>query len=113
MGGWVVDIYGGGEGEDLTLHRTRFERLRSLWQGKRAIQDHAMTLHTFIPNQCHFHILTLYILYFSRYGQNKILKVKVTIPRSNIISKSHNHIAHIHPPTNAPTMYELPVPQDF
>ena len=33
--------------------------------------------------------------------------VKVTTARSKVKSRSHYDIAHLHPPTNVPTMYQI------
>ena len=44
---------------------------------------------------------------------DKILNIKVTTARSNIKSRSHHDIAHLQPPTNVPTKYQLPTPYAF
>ena len=38
---------------------------------------------------------------------------KVTKARSNVKSRSHHDIAHLQPPTNLPTTYQLPTPHAF
>ena len=44
---------------------------------------------------------------------DKILKVKVTTARSKVKSRSHHDIAHLQPPTNVPTKYQVPTPYAF
>ena len=54
-----------------------------------------------------------YTLLFLRYGQDKILWVKVTMARSKVKSRSHHDDAHLQPLTNVPTKYQLPTPYSF
>ena len=49
-----------------------------------------------------------YTLQFLRYGQRKILKVKVTTVMSKVKSRSHHDVAQLHTQTNAPTKYQFP-----
>ena len=42
----------------------------------------------------------------SRYSLDKILKVKVTIARSNVKSRSHHDNTYLHPLINVPIMYQ-------
>ena len=65
------------------------------------------------PNQCPNQVSTFYTLWFPRYSPNKILKVKVTMARSKIKSRSDHDAAHLQPPTNVPTKYQLPTPYGF
>ena len=44
---------------------------------------------------------------------NKILKVKVTMTRSKVKSRSHHHAVHLQPLTNVPTKHQLPTPYGF
>ena len=69
----------------------------------RSNQSHIITLHTYTPKQCPYQVATSYTLRFLRFGPDKTLKVKVTIARSNVKSRSHNDDAHLHPLTNVPT----------
>ena len=54
-----------------------------------------------------------YTLWFLRYDQHKILKVKVTTARSKVKSKSHHDIDHLHPLTNVKIKYQIPTPYSF
>ena len=65
------------------------------------------------PNQCPYQVSTSYTLKFLRYSPDEILKVKVTIARSKVKSRSHHDVAHLHPLTNVPTNYQLPTPYCF
>ena len=62
------------------------------------------------PNQCPYQLSTSYTLRFQRYCPDKILKVKVTTTKSKVKSKSHHDVAHLQPPNNVPTKYQLPTP---
>ena len=99
--------------KDKDIARIRFYRSRSLQQGQRSNQGHTMTLHTYTPNQCPYQVSTSYTLWFPRYSPHKILYVKVTMARSKVKSRSHHDVAHLHPLTNVPTMYQLPTPYGF
>ena len=44
---------------------------------------------------------------------NKILKVKVTMTRSKVKSRSHHDAADLQPLTNVPTKHQLPTPYSF
>ena len=65
------------------IARTRFYRSRSLQQGQKSIQGHTMMLPTYTRNQCPYHVSTSYTSQFPRYSPDKILRVKVTMARSN------------------------------
>ena len=41
------------------------------------------------------------------------LKVKVTMTRSKVKSRSDHDVVHLHPLTNVPTKYQLPTPYGF
>ena len=60
-----------------------------------------------IPNQCPYQASTSYTLRFLRYSPDKILKVKVTKARSKVKIRAHHDVAHLQPPTNVPTKYQL------
>ena len=72
-----------------------------------------MTLRTYTPNQYPYQVSTSYTLRFPRYSPDKILEVKVTMARSNVKSRSHHDVGHLHPLTNVPTKYQLPTPYSF
>ena len=93
--------------------RTRLYRSRSLWEGQRSNQGHTMTLHTYTPKQCPYQVSTSYTLRFPRYSPDKIFKLKVTLARSKVKSRSHHDVAHLQPLTNVPTKYQLPTPYSF
>ena len=38
---------------------------------------------------------------------------KVTTARSKVKSRSHQGVAHLHPPTNIPTKFQIPTPYGF
>ena len=48
-------------------------------------------------------------LHCIRYSSDKILKVGVFTASSNVKSRSHHDVAHLHPLTNIPTKYQLPI----
>ena len=58
---------------------------------------------------------TINFLHFmvQRYCLDKILKIKVTTARSKVKSRSRHDVAHLQPPTNVPTKYQLPTPYAF
>ena len=60
------------------------------------------------PTQFPYQVLTSYSLQFPRYSPDKILKVKVTTVMSKVNSRSHHDDAHLQPPTNVLTKYQLP-----
>ena len=64
-------------------------------------------------HQCPYEVSTSYTLQFLRYNTDKILKIKVTMARSKVKSRSHYDIAHLHLSTNVPTKYQLPKPYGF
>ena len=80
---------------------------RSTNFGRAKDKGHSMAMYTYSPQ------LLSYILRFLRYGLHKILKVKVTMERSKVKSRSHFDVAHVYPITNVPTMYQLPTPYSF
>ena len=51
-------------------------------------------------------------LWFQRYSQDNIFKVKVST-RSKVKSRSHHGVAHLHPPPNVSTKYHLTAPYGF
>ena len=65
----------------------------------------------------HLHLLTnvstSYTLWFLRYSQDKIFKLKVTTATSKVKSRSNHDVAHLHPLTHVPTKYQLPTPYGF
>ena len=65
------------------------------------------------PNQCLYQVSTFYILWNSRNSLDTILKLMVTMARSNVKSRSHHHTVHLHSQTNVPTKYQLPTPYGF
>ena len=95
------------------IARARFYRSRSLWQGQRSNQGHTIMLYTCNPHQCPYQVSTSYTLQFLRYGQDKILLVKVITARSKVKSRPHHDVAHLHHLTNVPTKYQLPKPYGF
>ena len=52
-------------------------------------------------------------LQFQRYSPDKMLKLKVTMARAKVKSRSHHDIAHLHSPNNVHTMYKDPTPHSF
>ena len=72
-----------------------------------------MTLHSYNPQPMSYHVSTSYTLRFPRYSPDKILKVKVTTARLKVKSRLNHEVAHLHPLTNVPTMYQLPRPYVF
>ena len=95
------------------IARTRFYSSRSLWKDQRSNQGQTMTLNSYTPNQCPYHISTSYTLQFTRYRPKKIFKLKVTMARSKVKSRSDHDIAHLHPLINDPTKYQLPTLYGF
>ena len=93
------------------IAQTRFFKLKVTTA--RSNQGHTMTLHTSTPNQCPYQVSTSYTLWFPRHNPDKIFKLKVTMAKPKIKSRSHNDIAHLHPLTNVPTRYQLPTPHSF
>ena len=65
------------------------------------------------PKQCPYQVSTFYTLWFLRYCPDKILKVKVTKAKSKVNSRSHHNLAHLQPPTNIPTKYQISTPYSF
>ena len=65
------------------------------------------------PNQCPYHVSTSYTLRFLRYSPDKISKLKTTVARSKVKSRSDHDDAHLHILTNVPTKYQLPTPYGF
>ena len=99
----------------LNLHQKTDPKLQqdfkgqgSLRQAQRLNQDHTMMLHTYNPNQCPYQASTSYTLQFPRYSPDKIFKLKVTMARSKVKSRSDHDVAHLQPLTNVPIMYQLP-----
>ena len=86
------------------IARTRFCRSRSLRKGQIKVISRHYTPTT--PNQCPYEVSTSYTLQFLRYTRDKIFKLKVT-------SRSQHDVAHLHPPTNVPTKYQLLTPYGF
>ena len=52
----------------------------------------------------------LHLLRFPRYSPDQVLYVKFTTARSKVKSRSHHDVAHLLPPTNVLTKYQLPTP---
>ena len=77
----------------------------ALTAGQRSNQGHSMSL----PYQ----VSTSYTLWFLRYCQDKIVKAKVTMARSKDNRRSHHDVAHLQPPTNVSTKYQLPTPYGY
>ena len=63
----------------------------------RSSKGHTMMLHTYTLNQCPYQVSTSNMLWFLRYRADKIFKLKVTMVRSKIKSRSCHDIAHLHP----------------
>ena len=57
------------------------------------------------PNQCLHQVSTSFTLRFLRYSPDKIFKLKVTMARSKVKSRSDHDVAHLHLLTNVPTKY--------
>ena len=53
--------------------------------------------HTYTPNLCPYQVSTSNALWFLRYGSDNSSKVKVTMARTKVKSRSHHHVAHLHP----------------
>ena len=83
------------------LARTRFYRSRLLWQGQRSNQSHTMTLHTYNPNQCAYHVTIYYTLRLPRYSLDKVK------------SRLYHDVVHLHCLTNVPSKYKLPTSYCF
>ena len=64
-------------------------------------------------NQCPYQVSTFYTLWNPRNSPDKILKLMVTMTRSKVKSRSHHNVAHLQPPTNVPTKYQLLTPYCF
>ena len=60
-----------------------------------------------------YQVSTSYTLWFPAYSPDKIFKLKVTMPRSKVKSKSHHDVAHLQAQTNFSTKYQLPTPFSF
>ena len=90
------------------IAQTRFYRSRSLRQGQIKVTPWRWTPTP--PNQCPYQVSTSYTLWFPRYSRDKIFKLKVSVARSKVKSRSHHDVAHQHPLTNVPTKYQLPTP---
>ena len=94
-----------------TLHRfphiarTRYYKSRSLQQGQKSNQDHTMMFHTVQPlsNDPAKYQLPNFTAFAILHGQN--CKVRVTLTRSKVTSRSHHDVAHLQPPTKVPTKY--------
>ena len=77
-------------------------------------QGHTMTLHTHTHTiQCPYLVSTSYTLQLPGHSLDKILKVKFTVARSLVNTRSHQDVAHLHPQTNVPTKYKHPMPHGF
>ena len=61
------------------------------------------------PKQCPYQVSTSYTSQFWRYSPDKILKVKITTAGTKVKSKSHHDAAHLPPPINVTTKYQLPM----
>ena len=70
-------------------------------------------LYTYTPNQCPYQVSTFCTLQFLTYSPNKILKIKVTTPRSKVKSRSHHDVVHLQPLANVQTKYQHPTPYGF
>ena len=95
------------------IAQTRFSNSRSLRQGQRSNQGHTMKLHIYTPNQYPYQLSTSYTLWFPRYSPDKIFQLNVTTARSKVKSRSRHDVANLDPPTNVPTMNQLPIPYGF
>ena len=75
--------------------------------GRAKDKGHTMT-HTFTPNQYPYQVSSFYTLWNQRNNPDKILKLMVTMTRSN---QGHTITLHTYCPlTNAPTKYQFPTP---
>ena len=92
------------------IAQTKFSRSSSLHQDQRSNQDYTMTLHTYIPEPMSQPNINFLHLTASEILPGQIFKVKVTTARSNLKSRSHHDTAHLQPPANVPTKYQLPTP---
>ena len=63
-----------------------------------------------LSSQRPYQVSTFYTLRNPRNSLDKILKLMVTMTRSKVKSRSHHDIAHLQPPINILTMYQLPTP---
>ena len=55
----------------------------------------------------------LHLLQFPRYSPDQVLEVKFTMASTKVKSRSHHDVAHLLPPTNVLTKYQLPTPYSF
>ena len=96
------------------IAQTRFYRSRSLRQGQRSNQDHAITLHTYIPlanDPTKYQIPAPYScqdIARTRFSNSRLLR-----QGQSLNQRSHHDVAHLHPLTNVPTKYQLPTPYGF
>ena len=79
--------------------------MNTLWQSKKVTP--------IPPNQCPYQVSTFYTLWNLRNSPDKILKLMVTMTRSQVKSRSHHDVAHLQPLTNITTKYQLPTPYGF
>ena len=93
------------------IAQTRFCRSRSLQQGQIKVRPWRCTPTP--TNQCPYQVSTSYTLRFLRYSPDKIFKLKVTMARSKVKSRSDSDVAHLHIITNVSTQYQLPTPYGF
>ena len=91
------------------IARTRFYRSRSLQQGQRSNQDHKMMLHTYNTKLISLPSINFLHLMVSKIYPDKFLQAKVTTAMPKVKSRSHHDVAQVHPLTNAPTKYQLPI----
>ena len=96
----------------INIAQTSFFMSRSVRQGQSSNQGYTMRLHTH-KHQCSYQVTSSYTLWFLRYSPDKILYVNVTTARSKVKSRSHHDVAHLQPPINVPTKYQLPTPYGF
>ena len=74
-------------------------------------QGHTMTLHTYNPQP-----MSLLSINFLHLVLSEILPGQDFIGQghySKLKSRSHYHVAHLHPLTNVPTKYQLPTSNSF
>ena len=72
-----------------------------------------MMLHTYTPKQCPYQVSTSYTLQFLRYSPDNLYRLR-SLQQGQRSNQGHiMTIAHLQPPANVPTKYQLPTPYAF
>ena len=91
-----------------SIHLCHKRKMSRIWQVNTLWQSQVKGSLRCTPtssNQCSYQASTFYTLFNQRYNPKKILKLMVTMTRSN---QGHSMTLHTYTPTNVPTKHQLP-----